>query len=247
MRFSDDLLLAYIRGELAEPAHAAVERAMRVDPVLSIRLAELRLRHGLACGVSANGHGGARQSQRIKQPTSAKVVHLDTLRPARALPPSATAPAPVTWQARHWGALALAVLLGAILGIVLWRSLAPTSSLVRLDASGAALVARGALAAALDGRSAANQSGAPDIRIGTSFVSSDGGYCRTFTTHATAGLACVMAGRWTVPVLVQRPLEATGEAGALPPAVRAAIAERIVGSTLDPAAERAAAERSWQR
>lgn len=241
MRFSDDLLLAYIRGELAEPARAAVERAMRADPELSMRLVELRLRDGHAYGVSANGHAGAQASQRIERPASAKVVHLHALRPGRPVQPPR--PLPVVWQARHWGVVALALVLGAMLGVVLWRSLAPTSSLVRLDASAAALLARGELVAALDGDSVAT----PGIQIGTSFVSSDGGYCRSFTTHATAGLACMTAGRWTVPILVQRPIDGAGTAGALPPAVREAIAQRIVGSVLDPAAEREALERSWQR
>ena len=97
MKFSDDLLIAYINGELAEPARAAVERATRADPVLAARIAQHR-REGSGASrshifsVSANGHDGGGRHQRSLPPGGAKVVHLDAIRPGRV--PPAVPPAP---------------------------------------------------------------------------------------------------------------------------------------------------------
>jgi anti-sigma factor RsiW len=42
MKFSDELLIAFVNGELAEPARAAVERALRADPASAARGGPLR-------------------------------------------------------------------------------------------------------------------------------------------------------------------------------------------------------------
>lgn len=245
MRFSDDLLQAYIRGELAEPAHAAVERAMRADPVIAARIHEQRMRHERACGVSANGHGGVHHAQRVNARPTAKVVHLDTRRPGRPLPPPLEPQLP--WYRQRLATLGLAVASGAGAGVLLWHVLAPVPSLVRLDKASNMLEARGALIEALDGPPGSPAGLRSGIQVGMTFVDKDGGYCRSFTMRTMAGLACISGGVWKVPVLAQRPPELADEAGMLPAAVHEAIAQRIVGGTLDPAAERAAQQRNWQR
>ncbi|MGH8854837.1 MAG: hypothetical protein ACREWI_11215, partial [Telluria sp.] len=85
MKFPDELLIAYLNGELAEPVRAAVERAMRADPVLAARIAEHRKTHGdlgrsRMFSVSANGHDGGHHAQPASPPRGAKVVSLDALR-----------------------------------------------------------------------------------------------------------------------------------------------------------------------
>jgi hypothetical protein len=252
MKFSDDLLIAYIHGELAEPARAAVERAMHADPVLAARIAQHRREDGeRSAGRShifsvSNGHGGGRQ-RRAPPPGGAKVVHLDAVRPGRTTPPlPLPQPARPVWTPRHWLALGLALVLGAAGGALGWQQLRPDPGIVMLETSDGALVARGRLVDALGGQLASPGPSETGVRIGVTFVSKDGSYCRSFVVDTTAGLACRGGGRWTIPVLAQ-PQAGTAwlDGSSLPPAVQAAIDARIVGGTLDPAAERAAQQRGW--
>lgn len=252
MKFSDDLLIAYIHGELAEPARAAVERAMRADPVLAARIAQHRREgSGRSAGRShifsvSNGHGGGHQ-HRSPTPGGAKVVHLDAVRPGR-VPPSMPSPQPdrPAWTPRHWIALGAALAVGAVGGALGWQQLRPEAGLMMLEASDGALVARGRLVDALGGQLASPGPSETGVRIGVTFVSKDGSYCRSFVVDTTAGLACRGAGRWTIPVLAQpQPGTAWLDGSTLPPSVQAAIDARIVGATLDPAAERAAQQRGW--
>jgi len=251
MTFSDDLLIAYIHGELAEPARAAVERAMRADPVLAARIAQhrvdLRVEQGSRngrFGVSANGHDGNGQAQRSAPPCGAKVVHLNSLRPGRTVPPVQVAQG--NWCKRHWVPVGAALVVGISLGAFGWRQLVQEPGLATLDHERGALVARGPLVAALDGQLANPGPSDSAVRIGVTFVARDGGYCRSFVVDTTAGLGCLKNGRWTIPVLAQ-----TGAAWAdgsqPPPAVREAIEARSAGAMLDPVAERSAQQRGWIR
>lgn len=249
MKFSDDLLIGYINGELAEPARAAVERAVRADPVLAARLAqhraELQLkgntRNG-SIGVSANGHDGNGHARVSAPPCGAKVVQLNSLRPGRTVPPPQIAYS--NWCKRHWVAVGAALLLGSALGAFGWHSLAPAPGLATFDHENGVLIARGPLVAALDGQLATPGPSGSGVRIGVTFVAKHGGYCRSFVVDTTAGLACFKNGRWAIPVLAQ--VGAAWVDGSQPPrAVREAIEIRIAGAMLDPVAERAAQQRGW--
>lgn len=249
MKFSDDLLIGYINGELAEPARLAVERAMRADPVLAARIAhhraELQLKGNTRngrIGVSANGHDG--HAQRAVPACGAKVVQLNSLRPGRTVPPPQIAYS--NWCKRHWVAVGAALLAGVALGAFGWHSVAQAPGLATLDHVDGALVARGPLVAALDGQLASPGPSDNGVRIGVTFVAKDGGYCRSFVVDTTAGLACLKGGRWNVPVLAQDGGGAAWVDGSQPPPVlRDAINARIAGTVLDPAAERAAQQRGW--
>lgn len=250
MTFSDDLLIAYINGDLAEPARAAVERALQADPILAARVAqhraELRSRHGRSVGVSANGHGGAGAQRAL--PHGAKVVHLNSLRPGRPMPMPQQQAATRRWAGLHWVTLSAALLGSAALGALGWHHLGQGPGLAVLDHDNGMLVARGALVTALDGQLATPGPSDSGVRIGVTFVAKDGSYCRSFVVDTTAGLACLRRGRWTIPVLSQGTAGAAWLDGNIPPpAVRAAIEARIAGSALDPAAERAAQRRGWVR
>jgi hypothetical protein len=247
MKFSDDLLIAYIHGELAEPARAAVERAMRADPVLAARIAQHRRSETRAhiFSVSANGHRDGGHAQRHLPPTGAKVVHLDAIRPGRPVPPPPP-PTKAGWSPRHWLAVAGALAAGLVAGALGWQQLEPSPKLVMLVAGDGALVARGRLVDALGEQLASPGPAESGVRIGVTFVSKDGSYCRSFVVDTSAGLACRGDGRWTIPVLAQAPAGAAYLDGSVPPpAVQAAIDARIVGATLDAAAERAAQQRGW--
>ena len=92
------------------------------------------------------------------------------------------------------------------------------------------------------------------MRVGVSFKSKAGAYCRTFTTHESttlAGLACRDHDDWHVQVLAQTtstPDNGTAyrQAGsALPKSVLQAVDDNIAGEPLDAVAEIAARDKNW--
>ena len=100
--------------------------------------------------------------------------------PVRGKPPG------VPWRAREWGAMAASLALGAVIS---WKLLSPPEPL--MTASNGSLVARGALASALERQLAGAQTEADPVRIGLSFETRDGHFCRSFQLRdaGTAGLA----------------------------------------------------------
>ncbi|WP_229425230.1 anti-sigma factor [Massilia sp. Se16.2.3] len=123
MKFSDELLIAFVNGELAEPARAAVERAIRADPVIAARVAQHRARRSRVYGVVAGGRDTGSHGPSHGAHSGAKVVQLDTVRAARTgvLPPPPAPPAP-TWARRHVAAVVAALAAGALAGAFGWRA-----------------------------------------------------------------------------------------------------------------------------
>ena len=248
MKFSDELLIAFVNGELAEPARAAVERALRADPAIAARVAQHRARRSRVYGVVAGGREGNGHAHSHGPASGAKVVHLDTVRAARCVPPPTAPPSSTpAWTLRHWGAVAAALAAGVLAGVLGWQAWQGEAELASLSGADGALVAQGHLASALSAQ-LASPGPSGRVRIGISFLAKDGRYCRSFVMDTTAGLACRDSGQWKIPVLAQ------GAAGAawmdgkgLPPAVLDAIDSRIAGTPLGPAAERAAQARGWRR
>jgi hypothetical protein len=247
MKFSDELLIAFVNGELAEPARAAVERALRADPAIATRVSQLRARRSRMYGVVAGGRDSGGHAHTHGAPSGAKVVQLDMVRAARHGPlPPPPAEKPV-WMLRHWSAVAAALVVGVLAGGFGWHVWQGEAELASLSGAEGALVAQGRLASALTGQ-LASPGPSGRVRIGISFLAKDGRYCRSFVMDTTAGLACRDGGLWKVPVLAQGAAGAAWMDGTgLPPAVLDAIDERIAGTPLGEAAERAAHARGWKR
>jgi hypothetical protein len=246
MKFSDELLIAFVNGELAEPARAAVERALRADPAIAARVAQHRARRSRVYGVVAGGRDSGAHTHSHGAPCDAKVVQLDMVRAARnGTPPPAPAPKPA-WTVRHWSAVAVALAAGVLAGGLGWQAWQGEAELASLSGADGALVAQGHLASALSAQ-LASPGPSGRVRIGISFLAKDGKYCRSFVMDTTAGLACRDGGQWKIPVLAQGAAGAAWMDGSgLPPAVLEAIDGRIDGTPLGPAAERAATERGWK-
>lgn len=247
MKFSDELLIAFVNGELAEPARAAVERAVRADPAIAARVAGHRARRNRVYGVVAGGRDGGSHAQAHGCAAGAKVVQLDTVRAARNVPLPVVMPPPPSWTRRHMLAVASALAGGVLLGGFGWHFWQGEAELASLSGADGALVAQGHLAAALSSQ-LASPGPSGRVRIGISFLAKDGKYCRSFVMDTTAGLACRDGAQWKIPVLAQG---AAGTAwldgNVLPPAVLDAIGARIAGTPLGNAAERAAQARGWKR
>ncbi|WP_457442448.1 hypothetical protein [Roseateles sp. P5_E4] len=142
-----------------------------------------------------------------------------------------------SWAA--WGGMAATLLLGTLIG-------------TRLTPPGATdenrLVATGAIAQALDRQLASAPGGAVAVQV--SFKARDGRYCRSFTTTASAGLACRDGdGAWALQqVAAVAPTPGTGmrqAATALPPAVLGAMDGLIAGEALNAEQERTARDAGW--
>jgi hypothetical protein len=177
---------------------------------------------------------------------AAGVVDLQAARAARL-----EKPARRRWEWPEWGALAATLLIGVLAGSVGHQSMSGDAALASVVGADGALFAHGPLATALSEQLASAGPSAQGIRIGVSFVGSDGHYCRSFIMGKGAGLACREGERWQLPLVAQVDKKASGvyqQAGsAMPDAVSDAIDARIAGQTLDAQAEQLARRKGWQR
>jgi len=248
MNFSDETLMAYADGELDAAQRGAVEQAMREDPRVAAAVERHRALRAKVFGAYA-GVLDEPVPERLRPAAPApSVVSLDAVREARRQATAGAKPADVRRPAwLQWGALAASLVVGVLAGSA-WLGGGGEQAWVSADANGR-LVAGAALASALSDQLASAQAQGP-VRIGASFASKDGGYCRSFQLEGSAGLACREGDSWRIPVFKEgaaADTEYRQAASGMPAAVLEAIDERIEGAALDAAAERAARERGWKR
>lgn len=265
MTYSDETLMAYVDRELDPATTAAIDAACAQDPKLAARVQrhrQLRVAvHGAyATTLSepvpdrllslARGAGGASSAPAATSASAPKVVDLAAARAAR----DARADAP----SRHahwgmWGALAASVAIGVWIGSAFLREpLAPGQTFA---AAGGHLLARGAVAQALDQQLASAQAETAAVRVGLSFVSHEGLYCRTFAVRdpALGGLACKSGADWRVQALAQAGTNSEQPGGfrmaasPVPETVLRSVDQMIQGAPLDAAAEAAAQQKGWTR
>jgi hypothetical protein len=226
MTIDDDLLMAYVDGELDDLARARVEKAAAEDPELRARLdQQQRLRETLAAHYAPVAEEPV--PERFTAMLQTNVVRL-----------SAPRPRPL-WQ----GLTALAASL--VIGLALGRTLLTPAPGV----DDGPMLARGELAAALDDQLASAQPADAATRIGITFAATDGRLCRTFDGAALSGLACKGETGWQ---LMMTAAGAPGsqadyrQAGSGNAAVAAAAQEMMAGEPLDAAAERSARDSGWR-
>jgi hypothetical protein len=237
MKLSDDVLMAYARGQLDDQERGEIERAMRADPAVAARVARHRALRAHAYQV----YGAVLNDPPPPRPvaaTTGKVVQLDAVRAARqqTVPPP---PSRTPWTWRKWTVLAAALAIGALEGVFAFSLMQGEPGLAAVDGKAGALVAQGELAKALSRQLAGGESA---VRIGLSFLGKNGNYCRSFAFGGAAGLACRNGARWHIAALAE-----TAADNETPKPVRDVIAERISGAPLDAQAERAALQQGWQR
>lgn len=249
--FSDEILMAYADGELDEVTRRALEDAMRKDASLAHRVAQhkaMRANVFAAYAPVAEEAVPPRLAQPLRQAT---VVSLDSIRARREAEQQAARKAARGhgWSWREWGALAAMLMVGVLAGHY-GLGMLPIENGETVASRDGVLVAQGRLATALDQQ--LGGSGGP-VRIGTSFLSQDGVYCRSFmTAQDMAGLACRQGASWKVQLALQN--AGKGQAGEyrqagaeMPPQVLEAIDQRISGQPLDAKAEQEAVQRKWLR
>jgi hypothetical protein len=246
MTFSDETVMAYVDGELDDATRAALEAAMATDSDLAERVAcERRLRARLQSEFDPVLREpiperllGAANATSAKARTG-NIIWLKRI-PAR------------DWSWPQWGAIAASLILGVLIAPLLRHE--PNEG--ALGIQDGKILASGALAHALSEQLASNQVADAPVRVGASFLSRNGNYCRTFRlrdTSAVAGLACREGESWRLEALAatDRANSGSGEyqpaASSLPPAVAQSVDALIVGDPLDAKAEAAARESGWHR
>lgn len=256
-QISDATLMAYVDGELDAAARSEVQRAIAADAVLAERVREqTALRARLQAAFAPP----------LDEPLPERL--LQALQSAPAPAPAAAAPRPVIdlgsareardarraqgartgmqgWAA--WGGIAASLLVGVMIG-----KLTPSGGdTVAFETQGGRLVARGAVEQALSTQLASAPAADAAVAVQLSFIDKAGYYCRTFSTTATAGLACRDGTRWLLQQAAAIDAAPGGAmrqaASALPATILDAVDQRIDGTPLDAAAEQAALRGGWQR
>ncbi|WGM40919.1 hypothetical protein [Caulobacter sp. NIBR1757] len=224
---SDEMLIAYLDGELDEAGMARIDAALGEDPALVDRM---------EAHTALGDRVRAAYAPVLDEPVPEALAGL--VAPASkvvSLPPPRKALPNYAW----WGAMAATLVVAVML---FGRELAPG------DPLRAGRVARGELARALTVQASNDKGGA--VAIGLTFRDRAGRYCRTFAMDQTAGLACREDKAWTVEVAARRPAAATSDfrqaASETPAAVLDRVDALIVGETLDAEQEKAALDAGWR-
>jgi hypothetical protein len=242
MTVTDEELMAYVDGELDPARREALRQAVASSPDLSRRVAgQQALRERLDRAFNPV----------LDEPVPSRLVNLA----ARARADRLDMAVRRRWSRDAWRnglALAASIALGIALGPALPQFVRKPSDIV---ASGTDLTAGGALADALSRQLASEQTGSDPVRLGISFRSTSGEYCRTFISRrgedALAGMACRQDSAWridalqSVPVAAYNPHEYRQAATQWPPLVLRAAEDTMAGDPLDAAGEAAARDNGW--
>jgi anti-sigma factor RsiW len=251
MSISDETLMAFADGELDDATRRQVEQAVRQDPALAEKVRQHQALRSNVFNAFASTLNEEVPQRLHAAARSAKVVHLDSVRQLRTPPLAPPQARQRRWSWPEWGAMAATLVVGVLAGTIAAQGMGGDVPLAGFDNGAGVLTAQGRLARALSEQLASAAATDPNVKVGLSFVSKEGTYCRSFMLPTTAGLACRDGSAWRIPVLTNGAMGTAGEyrqaGSALPAAVLEAIDDRIVGQALDANAERAALKQGWKR
>jgi hypothetical protein len=244
MTFSEETLMAYADNELDSQTRAAVETAMAADPELARRVAQHKALRKQLRAAFDNVLDEPPPQRLIDAVRSAPVARRENnVIPLRRKPAT-------SWSWPQWASLAASLVIGVLIG----QRLLHTPGAGPITSRDGRLFASGVLARSLSEQLASTQTDETPVRIGVSFKSKDGDYCRTFTVRQSttlAGLACRDHDDWRVQALAQSELKAESgaqyrQAGSeIPRSVMQAVDDTIAGEPLDAHAEAAARDKNW--
>jgi hypothetical protein len=247
MSIPDDMLMAYVDGELSAEDRARVEAGMRADPGVAQRVSQHQALRG---NLRAAFDGVLKEPvpDRLLAAARGSAGVADIATAARAREAKHEARAKRRWSWPEWGAIAASL----VIGVILTRVSLQSQEAAPFTSQQGQLVAHGALADVLSNELAITQPRSAATQVGLSFRATSGSYCRTFTLRegeAFAGLACREGDAWHIDVLA-RTDAASGDyaqaGSALPAAVLSAIEQQIDGEPLDAASEARAKEAGWR-
>ena len=235
MIVTDEMMVAYLDGELSPADAAEVEAAAARDETLAMRLSRHRMLGGSVKSAFASVVDEPVPARLTAAVAAGGVISLEAARQRRVTP---------AWG--RWGSLAAGIAAGLVVGLSWPRGPAPM-----IDGD---MRARGQLASALDSQLASAPAEGDLVRVGLSFRSQDRTYCRTFAVSADegpAGLACRDGDGWTVRMAVPRTVSTPGgdyrtASTDTPPEVLEAVQGLMQGEPLDAMAEAAARAKGWR-
>jgi Putative zinc-finger len=253
MSISDEQLHAYVDGELSDEERAHVEQAISQDAETAQRIAaQQALRQRLRGTFDAVLQEPV-PDRLVGLVNEAKFPEITPVSDLSAARDKARRTAGSVLSSKSgWFAIAASLLVGSIAGLLAARWNGDADLTTFRDGK---LVARGALASALDEQLASANPPDASVRIGLSFKAKSGRYCRTFEfagPQGTAGLACHDQQHWRVLTLVETPARVGADpayrmAGSdLPPLLLQSVSENVSGDPLDAAAEARARSAGWQ-
>ncbi|HEX6860053.1 MAG TPA: hypothetical protein VF138_07640 [Caulobacteraceae bacterium] len=222
MTITDEMLMAYVDGELSETDRMKVDSAVAADPALFEKLEQHRRFRARMSGAFASVLAEPVPERLVEAARPSNIISLADRR--RGVP--------------TWAAIAATLVLGVMAGLSVPRE---------QPVIGSDMTAHGDLATALDKQLASAQ-GDSAVRVGLTFKTADT-YCRTFSGAEVAGLACRDAGAWKVRMAVPAQSSTSDYRMAssdTPPEVLQAAQNLMVGEPLDAAAEAAAQESGWK-
>jgi hypothetical protein len=226
MKIPDEMLSAFVNGELDAPERQRIEQAIARDRHIAERVAKKRARRGgLQVALEQ------RISSRKLTPGSAQIIDLARVRADRARLGRRLR----TLRSPRSGLVAT-LIIGLCVGAFL-TYLTTADALTR--SQNGALFAHGALNRALNGQ-ITGQPAASSVRIGATYRTRSGNYCRTFNvsgTQSLAGLACRSHGRWQLQVVMSN---------AAAPALQSELNRIGSGAPLGSAEETQLRARNWQ-
>lgn len=233
---SDEILVAFLHGELPDAEMARVEAVLNTDPALAERAAALAdqdtaIREAfapvLAMPIPDRLHAVAQGPA-----SSTEIVDFAAAKARRRAG---------GWGWPHYGAMAASLIAGVLGGQPLWTSGSGEDRAIAIAAAdGVRVVDR--VAAILSTRASGQAvpvAGVGDLTIALTFKTSDNRLCRQFSvqsrTQSDDGVACRDGARWSLEALGRRPAPA-GElrtaSGDAAPAVVTAVDGLIVGDPL---------------
>ena len=228
------MLMAYLDGELDEPARAEVEAALAADPKLA---RELDRQRRLCDTLRARYDPIADEPvpARLRALIEPGIVDLQEERRRRWRP---------AWPAA--AAIAASLMVGILVGRTLPEGMSDPVGIER-----GRLIAQGTLANALERQLASEQQANAATKIGVSFARADGNFCRTFDSDALAGLACRTGGAWQLVAIAEGNAPPRGggyrQAGSGNALIMEAAQQMMAGEPLEAEGERRARDAGWSR
>lgn len=244
MTVTQEDIMAYVDGEMAEAERSRITLAALGDLDLADRIARERgLRERLQAHFSPVAAAPVPEAwtamiAAASTPAPANVVDLAEVRARR--------------SARMWRWPAMGAALAASLVIGLFVGAHHDGS-AQFAAGHGALVASGDLAKALDGQLASAQGDTP-VRMLASFRRQGGDVCRVFAGAAASGIACHGADGWAMQHVlpgtpasgVGAPTNAYRQAGSAQGDLMGLAQDMAVGEPFDAAQESAAKAKGWR-
>lgn len=248
----DELVYAYVDGELSDADRVLVEEAMAQQASVAERVQRQQ---------ALRGNLQKAYEEVLEEPIPERLLqaaHLLSCSELRGIIDSASVRAErprSVWS--HFSAnsvrvaIAASLLIGAFLGLGI-EHFSSNGNLIEFR--NGTMLASGALATILDDQLANAVPPSAPIRVGLSFEAKTGNYCRTFTAIGVRrldGLACNHRQRWRILTLIEGPLRGDAHEyrmadSNLPPELLQAIGANIRGEPLDAQAERRARSSGWR-